>query len=124
AVTVADHNGKLVETLRHAAEAAPAMGLIGTLVGLVQMLGRLSDPAAIGPALAVALLTTLYGAVLANMVFAPLAAKLERDTGAELLVNDILRIGVAAIGRGEHPRRIEALIVALLPPALRGTAIG
>ena len=66
--------------LRRAAEVAPAMGLIGTLVGLVQMLGSLNDPESIGPAMAVALLTTLYGALLANVVFLPLASKLERNS--------------------------------------------
>lgn len=122
AAAIADHHAAAAETLRRAAEVAPAMGLIGTLIGLVQMLGRLSDPAAIGPALAVALLTTLYGAVIATMVLAPLAAKLERDAEAELLVNDILRAGVRSIGKGEHPRRLEALIGALLPPTLRPAA--
>ena len=121
---VATQSMALIDTLRRAAEAAPAMGLVGTLVGLVQMLARLDDPSSIGPALAVALLTTLYGALLGYLVFAPLAAKLERDSGDELLVQDILRAGVTAIARGEHPRRLESLIVALLPPALRGGPIG
>ena len=68
---------RTVGVLRKAAEISPAMGLIGTLVGLVQMLGNLNDPSTIGPGMAVALLTTFYGAVLANMVFSPLASKLE-----------------------------------------------
>src|SRR5262249_21178272 len=69
---------KSASILRRAAEIAPAMGLIGTLVGLVQMLGYLDNPAKIGPAMALALLATLYGALLANLVFNPLASKLER----------------------------------------------
>lgn len=105
--------------LRKAAEVAPAMGLIGTLVGLVQMLGRLSDPSSIGPAMAVALLTTFYGAVLAYMVFAPLASKLERNMGEDQMVSQIYLIGAASIARQEHPRRMEMQINTVLPPAQR-----
>jgi chemotaxis protein MotA len=106
AAAIAEHGRVAVDTLRRAAEVAPAMGLIGTLIGLVQLLGQLSDPSAIGPALAVALLTTLYGAIIANMILAPLATKLERDAERAMLVNDIHRSGVA-------------LINALLPPGMR-----
>lgn len=73
-------HAKSTSVLRKMGEFAPAMGLIGTLIGLVQMLGNLDDPSTIGPSMAVALLTTFYGAVLANMVFLPLAAKLERNS--------------------------------------------
>lgn len=105
--------------LRRAGEAAPAMGLIGTLVGLVQMLGKLEDPSSIGPAMAVALLTTFYGAVLANMVFLPLANKLERNSSVEAMVNQIYATGVASIGRQENPRRLEIMLNTILPPAKR-----
>ena len=105
--------------MRKAAEVAPAMGLIGTLVGLVQMLGRLDDPTSIGPAMAVALLTTLYGAILANMLFAPLATKLERNATEEALVNQIYLTGLNSILRQENPRRLELQLNTLLPPAQR-----
>ncbi|MEX0583325.1 MAG: MotA/TolQ/ExbB proton channel family protein [Sneathiella sp.] len=105
--------------LRKAAEVAPAMGLIGTLVGLVQMLGNLDDPSSIGPAMAVALLTTFYGAVLANMFFNPLASKLERSSAEEVLLNRVFMLGAASIGRQENPRRLEMLLNTLLPPANR-----
>ena len=105
--------------LRRAGEVAPAMGLIGTLIGLVQMLGNLEDPESIGPAMAVALLTTFYGAVLANMVFLPLASKLERNSGVEALVNQIFAMGVVSIARQENPRRLEILLNTVLPPELR-----
>jgi chemotaxis protein MotA len=105
--------------LRRAGEVAPAMGLIGTLVGLVQMLGNLEDPASIGPAMAVALLTTFYGAVLANMVFHPLATKLERNSDVESMVNQIYTIGAASISRQENPRRLEMTINAILSPVQR-----
>ncbi len=105
--------------LRRAGEVAPAMGLIGTLVGLVQMLGNLEDPSSIGPAMAVALLTTFYGAVLANMVFHPLASKLERNSEAESMVNQIYSIGATSISRRENPRRLEMTINAILSPVQR-----
>ena len=105
--------------LRRAGEVAPAMGLIGTLIGLVQMLGNLEDPESIGPAMAVALLTTFYGAVLANMVFLPLASKLERNSGVEALVNQIFALGVVSIARQENPRRLEILLNTVLPPDQR-----
>ncbi len=105
--------------LRRAGEVAPAMGLIGTLVGLVQMLGNLEDPASIGPAMAVALLTTFYGAVLANMVFLPLAGKLERNSQLEAMVNQICTLGAVSISRQENPRRLEITLNTLLSPAQR-----
>jgi len=106
-----------VGVFRKAAEVAPAMGLIGTLVGLVQMLGNLDDPATIGPGMAVALLTTFYGAILSNMVFAPLAAKIERNAREEALLHEIYLTGTTSIGRRENPRRLEMLLNARLPPS-------
>ncbi len=114
---MAARHARTVGVLRRAAEVSPAMGLIGTLVGLVQMLGNLDDPSTIGPSMAVALLTTFYGAVLSNMVFTPLAAKLERESDDEILRNTIFLTGVTSIGRRENPRRLEMLINTLLPPA-------
>ena len=102
--------------IRRAGEVAPAMGLIGTLIGLVQMLGHLEDPSAIGPAMAVALLTTFYGAVLANMVFNPLANKLERNAAEETMVNRIYAMAAASMSRKENPRRLEILLNATLSP--------
>jgi len=116
---IADRHNKGADILRRAAEVAPAMGLIGTLVGLVQMLGNLDDPSAIGPAMAVALLTTFYGAVLGNMVFAPLASKLERKSDEEALLNEIYLLGITSIARQESPRRLEVLLNTILPPANR-----
>ncbi len=116
---IADRHAKGASVLRRAADVAPAMGLIGTLVGLVQMLGNLEDPASIGPSMAVALLTTFYGAVLGNMVLAPLAGKLERKADDEALVNEVYLLGVSSIGRQESPRRLETLVNTILPPAKR-----
>lgn len=110
---------KSTSVLRKAAEFAPAMGLIGTLIGLVQMLGNLQDPSTIGPAMAVALLTTFYGAVLANMVFMPLASKLERNSAEEMLLYNLYTMGATSIGIQENPRRLEMLLNSVLPPEKR-----
>ena len=109
-------NTRTVSILRKAADISPAMGLIGTLVGLVQMLGNLEDPSTIGPSMAIALLTTFYGAILANMVFTPLASKLERNSADETLINTLYVMAAASIGRQENPRRLEMLLNTVLPP--------
>ena len=116
--TIGRHQ-KGANILRKAGDVAPAMGLIGTLIGLVQMLGNLDDPSSIGPSMAVALLTTFYGAVLANMVFMPLAGKLERNSNDEELLNSVYMVGAVSIGRQENPRRLEMLINSILPPSKR-----
>ncbi|MBL8660894.1 MAG: MotA/TolQ/ExbB proton channel family protein [Rhodospirillales bacterium] len=116
--TVERHQ-RSADVLRRAAEYAPAMGLIGTLIGLVQMLGNLEDPASIGPAMAVALLTTFYGAVLANLVFSPLAAKLDRNSAAEAMINHVYLLGAVSVSRQENPRRLEAMLNSILPPTQR-----
>lgn len=103
--------------LRRAAEVAPAMGLIGTLVGLVQMLADLENPENIGPAMAVALLTTFYGAILGTAVLGPLAAKLERNSNDETLLRSLIRTAISSIARQENPRRLEMLLNSELPPA-------
>lgn len=105
--------------LRKMGEFAPAMGLIGTLIGLVQMLGNLDDPKTIGPSMAIALLTTFYGAVLANMVFLPLASKLEKNSREETLINSVYMMAATSIGHQENPRRLEMLLNSVLPPAQR-----
>ena len=105
--------------LRRAAEVAPSMGLIGTLVGLVQMLGSLNNPAAIGPAMAVALLATLYGAVLGNMILTPLAGKLESVAEQDSLIHTLYLTGSVSIARQENPRRLEMLLNSVLPPGSR-----
>lgn len=116
---MAERHARGVSVLRRAAEVAPAMGLIGTLVGLVQMLGNLDDPTKIGPSMAVALLTTFYGAILANMVFAPLAAKLDRRSSDEQTANEVFRMGVVSIGSQRNPRQLEVIINTILPPIKR-----
>ncbi len=101
---------------------APAFGMIGTLIGLVQMLSNLSDPDAIGPAMAVALLTTLYGSILANVVFLPLATKLQERSNEEAAYMEIMVEGVVAIQKGEHPSIVKEKLQAFLSPGLRDAA--
>lgn len=110
---------RAANVLRRAAEVAPAMGLIGTLIGLVQMLANLKDPNAIGPAMAVALLTTFYGAVLAYMVFAPVAAKVDRNAADERQIQQIYLVAASSIARQENPRQLEVLLNTILPPSQR-----
>jgi len=112
-----DRQLRSASMLRKAAEVAPAMGLIGTLIGLVQMLGNLEDPSAIGPGMAVALLTTFYGAILANMILSPLASKLERNIAEEELVANVSKVAAESICRTDNPRRLELLLNAMLPPS-------
>lgn len=88
-------------------EFAPAFGMIGTLVGLIAMLGDLQDPSLIGTGMATALLTTLYGALLANMVFLPVAKNLEMQTANELKTNEMIIEGILALQRGDNPRIME-----------------
>lgn len=98
---------------------APAFGMIGTLIGLVQMLQSLDDPSSIGPAMAVALLTTFYGAVLANIIFIPLAQKLEERSSEEALYMQIAVEGMISIANGENPRITQDKLEAFLSPVLR-----
>jgi chemotaxis protein MotA len=114
-----ERHQKSASILRRAAEFSPAMGLIGTLIGLVQMLGNLEDPTTIGPSMAVALLTTFYGAILANLVFIPLASKLERNSALEETVNGIYLLGASSVGRQENPRRLEMMLNSMMPPSAR-----
>ncbi len=101
---------------------APAFGMIGTLVGLVAMLANMSDPAALGAGMAAALLTTLYGAIVANVLFLPLADKLAVKNEEELLVKSIILKGVMSIQAGDNPRVVEQKLLTFLPPNKRVTA--
>ena len=97
----------------------PAFGMIGTLIGLVQMLANMSDPSAIGPAMAVALLTTLYGSIIANVFTIPVAAKLKVRSKQESTKMNIIVAGVLGIVAGENPRVIREKLDSFLPPEQR-----
>lgn len=98
---------------------SPAFGMIGTLVGLVQMLQDLSDPSSIGVGMATALLTTLYGAMAANMLFIPLAGKLEMVANQEALLRSLMIEGIVAIQSGEKPQLIKEKLNGFLAPSMR-----
>ncbi|MBN4075669.1 MAG: flagellar motor protein PomA [SAR86 cluster bacterium] len=100
-------------------DIAPAMGMIGTLIGLVQMLSNMADPQSIGPAMAVALLTTLYGAMLANMFALPVADKLELRKVEEGCLKSICIDGLLAIQEGHGARVVEGLLKVYLSPKQR-----
>lgn len=90
-----------------AGEYAPAWGMIGTLIGLILMLNELSDPSSLGPNMALALLTTLYGSILANLVFLPMASKLEEKTEEEVFMKQIIIEGVIGVQSGQNPKILE-----------------
>lgn len=98
---------------------APAFGMVGTLIGLINMLKKLDDPSSIGPAMSVALLTTFYGSFLANMIFIPVANKLKIRSREETLEREIIVEGLLSIQAGENPRIIEEKLKAFLPPSMR-----
>ena len=99
--------------------SAPAFGMVGTLIGLVQMLQNLSDPSEIGGGMAVALLTTFYGALLANLVFIPLAGKLGLYSKNEILTMEMTIEGICAISRGENPSIVREKMQAFISPQTR-----
>lgn len=101
---------------------APAFGMIGTLMGLIQMLTKLDDPSKIGGGMAVALITTFYGAVLANLIYLPLAGKLKNKSDGEVIIKEMIIEGVLAIQFGEHPNTIHRKLSNFLPPKLRKDA--
>lgn len=112
-------HGKGAEIFSSIATYAPAMGMVGTLIGLVQMLQTMDDPSSIGPAMAVALLTTFYGAVIANVVCSPMAGKLKNRSASEVLIKTLIIEGMQSILSGENPRIMEQKLHAFIAPKLR-----
>lgn len=98
---------------------APAFGMIGTLIGLVQMLANLADPASVGPAMGVALLTTFYGAVLAFMIFGPIAGKLKSITAKEVMNLQIIFDGASSITQDANPRMVYEKLSSYIPSSQR-----
>ena len=98
---------------------APAFGMIGTLAGLIAMLANIEDKSSIGTGMALALITTMYGAILANLIFIPYKSKLEDRDRAETLVKEIMIEGILSIQSGDNPRILEEKLISFLPPARR-----
>lgn len=105
--------------LRKLSAYAPAFGMVGTVIGLVNMLGALSSPEDLGAGMALALLTTLYGVLLANMIFQPFAERLEKLHAAEMSVMEFDTDAICALQSGTSPRALVAHLESLLPPAQR-----
>ncbi|NLJ86187.1 MAG: motility protein A [Firmicutes bacterium] len=98
---------------------APAFGMIGTLIGLINMLADIDDAEKIAPGMALALITTLYGSVLANLIFLPIAGKLRTRSDEEVLYRQIMLEGILSIQAGENPRLVEEKLTAFLSPGER-----
>ena len=107
------------DVLKQMGTYAPAFGMIGTLIGLVQMLQQMDDPDSIGPAMAVALLTTFYGSFLANVMWLPLAKKLEERSNDETRNMELMKEGIISIQKGEHPALVKEKLQSFLPPSMR-----
>ncbi len=108
-----------INMLNTMASYSPAMGMAGTIIGLIGVMGNLSDPSQLGPSVAVAFLTTLYGTLLSNLVFSPLSNKLKYKSEQELLIRDLIIEGVLAINEGEHPRIVRQKMEIFLEPSKR-----
>ncbi len=100
-------------------ETAPAFGMIGTLIGLMQMLASMEDPSSIGPAMAVALLTTLYGSIIANLVAIPISVKLKGYSQEERLIRQVIIDGMIGIQKGINPRMLQEALKSALAPDQR-----
>lgn len=115
------HN-KVISFFEQLAAMGPAWGMIGTLVGLVNMLYNMDDAASIGPSMAVALLTTLYGSMIANWLCLPATFKMKKNNAAEVMVKEIMIEGLLSIQAGENPRVIEEKLKSFLSPDARAAA--
>jgi len=100
---------------------APAMGMVGTLIGLIKMLVQMENPSSIGPAMAVALVTTFYGVILANLVFLPAAGKLKTRSSSELMQKQLIINGILSIQSGDNPRVLEDKLYSFIAPGKRKT---
>ena len=98
---------------------SPAFGMIGTLIGLINMLASMDDPSAIGPSMSVALVTTLYGAFLANLIFLPIAGKLKTRSANEVLLKELCIEGIMSIQSGDNPRIVEQKLNSFIAPKMR-----
>lgn len=108
-----------IELMESGATLAPAFGMIGTLIGLIQMLQNLEDKSALGRGMSAALITTMYGSILANWFFTPLATKLTQLNEKEILLKEIMIEGTLSIQSGDNPRIVKEKLKSYVPPNLR-----
>lgn len=115
--SIDDRHKKNIGFWTDLAGMGPAWGMIGTLIGLILMLQDMNDPSSIGPAMAVALITTLYGSLLANWIATPVAQKLNVNNNSEMAIKEVMIEGLLSIQAGENPRVIEEKLKSFLSPA-------
>ncbi len=115
-VSIDDRHKKKISFWQDLATMGPAWGMIGTLIGLINMLKMMSDPNSIGPQMAIALITTLYGSMLANWICNPVAGKLKLQNNEEMMSKEIMIEGLLSIQAGENPRVIEEKLKSFLTP--------
>ncbi len=116
-------HGDGAKLFEQAGALAPAFGMLGTLVGLVLMLGNMSDPDSIGPNMAVALITTFYGSIIANVFCIPLSEKLKGYSAAEMMIKELMLEGIMSLQSGDNPRIVEQKLTAFIEPGLRAQAM-
>lgn len=116
---VEDRHKAVIGFWENLATMGPAWGMIGTLIGLINMLKLLSDPSSIGPQMAIALVTTFYGSVLCNWIATPVATKLKANNGLEIMMKNVMVEGLLSIQAGENPRVIEEKLKSFLAPKVR-----
>lgn len=114
-----ERHKKVISFWEKWAELGPAWGMIGTLIGLVNMLNNMEDASTIGPSMAVALITTLYGSIIANWLCNPVATKMKVNNDLEVIVKEVMVEGLLSIQAGENPRVIEEKLKSFLSPAIR-----
>lgn len=118
-VNIDARHKKLIGFWKQVGAMGPAWGMIGTLIGLINMLKNLSDPDTIGPNMSVALVTTLYGSMLANWISSPVATKLSTNNDIEIMMKEVMVEGLLSIQAGENPRVIEEKLKSFLSPTAR-----
>ncbi len=121
---IEQRHSKKVAFWDNLAAMGPAWGMIGTLIGLINMLKLLDDPSTIGPNMAVALITTLYGSLLANWIAIPVATKLRARNRKEIMLKEVVCEGILSIQAGENPRVIEEKLKSFLAPSARNEVLG
>ncbi len=121
-ISTEERHKKKINFWQDLGSAGPAWGMIGTLIGLILMLQNMSDASAIGPAMSVALITTLYGSILANWICSPTANKLKAYNSQEIMLKEIMIEGLLSIQAGENPRVIEEKLKSFLAPTERMSA--
>ena len=114
-----DHEKRAAQVFQTMGTYSPAMGLIGTLLGLIQMLATLDRPETLGPSMSLALLTTLYGALFANMFLLPMSGKIRNRTDEGALIKSITIEGVVSLGAQENPMVLEQRLTSFLPPVVK-----